>query len=128
MDSRVYFVLGDLLSNIAIGALIGLVAVLVVGTQWNMWLAMFLMMVVGMAISFPLSLAFGIYFGAMEIMVPAMLTGMMSGMVVGMWHPMSPLSVSEGAIVGALTGLIVLNAVWVANTALRGVRKHGGAI
>jgi len=126
MDNRLYFVLGDLLSNIVIGALIGVIAVLVVGTGWNMWLAMVLMMVVGMAISLPASLAFGIRFGAMEVMVPAMQTGMMSGMVVGMWQAMSPLSVSQGAIIGGITGLVILNIIWVANTALRGIRTLEG--
>ena len=46
MDNRLYFVLGDLLSNIVIGALVGTLAVIVVGTGWNMWLAMLLMMTV----------------------------------------------------------------------------------
>jgi len=127
MDDRLYFVLGDLFSNILIGALVGAVATLLVGTDWNMWLAMFVMMAVGMALSLVGSVALGIWFGAMEVMVPGMLTGMVSGMVVGMWQPMSPLSASEGALIGGLSGLVVLNIVWAANVSLRGLRMSKGA-
>ena len=35
MDNRLYFVLGDLLANISIGALIGALAVGLIGTGWN---------------------------------------------------------------------------------------------
>jgi len=128
MDNRLYFVFGDLVSNIVIGALVGAVAVLLVSTGWNMWLAMVLMMVVGMVLSLVAAFGFIFFFGAMEVMVPAMQTGMWSGMAVGMWQAMAPLSVTQGALVGAVTGLLVLNVTWVANTALRGVVfvKEGG--
>ena len=121
MDSRLYFVLGDLLANISIGALVGVVSVLVVANGWNMWLAMWLMMVLGMVVSMLGAYGFLYCFGAMEIMVPIRQTGMWSGMVVGMWEAMMPLSIAQGAIIGGITGLIVLNIIWVANTALRGV-------
>ena len=121
MDNRLYFVLGDLLSNIVIAALIGALAVVIVDTGWNMWLAMVLMMVIGMALALPGAFLFGYWFGAMEIMVPVMQAGMWSGMVVGMWQAMSPLSVQQGVLIGAVTGLLVLNVTWVANIALRGI-------
>jgi hypothetical protein len=121
MDNRLYFVLGDILSNIVIAALIGALAVVIVDTGWNMWLAMILMMVIGMALALPGAFLFGYWFGAMEIMVPVMQAGMWSGMVVGMWQAMSPLSVQQGVLIGAVTGLVVLNVIWVANIALRGV-------
>ena len=121
MDNRLYFVLGDILSNIVIAALIGALAVVIVDTGWNMWLAMVLMMVIGMALALPGAFLFGYWFGAMEIMVPVMQAGMWSGMVVGMWQAMSPLSVQQGVLIGAVTGLVVLNVIWVANIALRGV-------
>lgn len=121
MDNRLYFVLGDILSNIVIAALIGALAVVIVDTGWNMWLAMILMMVIGMALALPGAFLFGYWFGAMEIMVPVMQAGMWSGMVVGMWQAMSPLSVQQGVLIGAVTGLVVLNVIWVANVALRGV-------
>jgi hypothetical protein len=121
MDNRLYFVLGDILSNIVIAALIGALAVVIVDTGWNMWLAMILMMVIGMALALPGAFLFGYWFGAMEIMVPVMQAGMWSGMVVGMWQATSPLSVQQGVLIGAVTGLVVLNVIWVANIALRGV-------
>ena len=34
---------------------------------------------------------------------------------------MSPLSVQLGSLIGAITGLVVLNVIWVTNVALRGV-------
>jgi hypothetical protein len=126
MDNRLYFVLGDLLANIVCGMLVGLVAVLVVRHGWNMWMAMVLMMLVGMVMGLLLTFPFGHWFGAMEVMIPVMQTGMMAGMVVGMWQAMSPLSGGQGALLGALTGLIVINVVWVANIALRGVRPRQG--
>jgi hypothetical protein len=121
MDNRLYFVLGDILSNIVIAALIGALAVVIVDTGWNMWLAMILMMVIGMALALPGAFLFVYWFGTMEIMVPVMQAGMWSGMVVGMWQAMSPLSVQQGVLIGAVTGLVVLNVIWVANIALRGV-------
>jgi hypothetical protein len=121
MDNRLYFVFGDLLSNIVMGALVGVVSVLLVSTGWNMWLAMVLMMVIGMVLGLVGALAFGFLYGAMEVMVPVMQTGMWSGMVVGMWQAMAPLTYSQGALAGGVTGLLVLNVIWVANTGLRGV-------
>ncbi len=121
MDNRLYFVLGDLLTNICIGALIGTLAVVLVGTGWNMWLAMVLMMMLGMVLSLFLSFGFAICFGAMEVMVPGMLTGMMSGMILGMWGAMAELSAIQGGAIGAVTGFAVLIVVWFANAALRGV-------
>jgi hypothetical protein len=121
MDNRLYFVLGDILSTIVIAALIGALSVVIVDTGWNMWLAMVLMMVIGMALALPGAFLFGYWFGAMEIMVPVMQAGMWSGMVVGMWQAMSPLSVQQGMLIGAVTGLVVLNVIWVANIALRGI-------
>ena len=126
MDNRLYFVVGDLLANIAIGAIIGMISAALVNTGWNMWIAMIVAMVVGMALSLPLALAFGYFYGAMEVMVPAMQTGMWSGMVVGMWAAMSPLDISSGALIGGVVGLVVLNVIWALNIALRGIRPLGG--
>lgn len=126
MDDRIYFVMGDLLVNLTIGALVGIVSVLVVSNSWNMWLAMFVMMFLGMIVSMIVAYGFLYFFGAMEVMIPAMQTGMWSGMVVGMWEAMIPLTLSQAAVIGGLTGLIVLNVVWIANVALRGVVTGNG--
>jgi len=120
MDHRLYFVLGDLGVNIAVGALIGWITCLVVGTDWNMFVAMFALMVVGMLLAGLLSLPIGIFFGAMEVMVPVMLTGMLSGMVIGMAASMQPVASGAGALSGALCGFISIVGVWFTNHALRG--------
>jgi len=120
MDDRIFFVIGDLLANLTIGVLVGIVSILVVSNSWNMWLAMFVMMFLGMIISMIGAYGFLYFFGAMEVMIPAMQTGMWSGMVVGMWEAMMHLTLLQGAIIGGLTGLIVLNIIWIANVALRG--------
>ena len=62
--------------------------------------------------------------GAMEVMVPVMQTGMWAGMVVGMWQAMSLLSGTQGALLGAATGLVVINVVWILNMALRGQQQR----
>ena len=122
MDSRLYFVLGDLGSNVFIGLVVGWLSALMVGVGWNMYLAMLLTMVVGMVVGTILWFPLGILFGAMELMVPAMLTGMVSGMVVGMWAAMTPLGAYEAATIGGVCGLACIVLIWIINNSLRGVR------
>lgn len=122
MDKRLYFVLGDLASNVLAGAIIGWICGLLVGTGWNMFVAMFVMMAVGMALSLLLWLPASILFGAMEVMVPIMLTGMVSGMVVGMWGAMSPIDAGEAFRIGAISGLACIVAVWILNNQVRGLQ------
>ncbi len=122
MDNRLYFILGDLLSNVLVGSVVGGLSWLIVGPQWNMFLAMFVMMLVGMLVALSLFIPASIMFGAMEIMLPIMVTGMLSGMVVGMWIPMSPLSVVQALKIGAGCGLLSILGIWYLNHQLRGVR------
>jgi len=125
METRPYFLLGDLFVNSAVGALVGLTCAALLDPSWNMWLGMFVGMAMGMAMALVLSLAvFALLFGAMEVMVPAMLTGMIAGMVVGMAAPMTPVSLSEGARWGALLGLVCLAVTYAANTVLRKQTIH----
>ncbi len=128
MDHRLYFVLGDLVANTLVGALIGSLAALIVGPGWNMNVATLVLMCLGMLIAGFLSLIIGVLFGAMEVMVPVMLTGMVSGMVVGMWAAMTPLSVTTAALIGAVCGLVTIVGVWIVNNAVRGAttfESHG---
>ncbi len=83
MDSRLYFVLGDLAANLLVGALAGWLSAVVIGTGWNMFLAMFLAMGLGMLVGLVLFFPLGMAFGAMEVMLPTMFSGMLAGMVVG---------------------------------------------
>ena len=121
MDHRPYFIFGDLVSNMAAGILIALCAALLVGTGWNMFVAMLVMMALGMILCLFLSLALGILFGAMEIMVPVMLTGMFSGMISGMWLAMAEVPVLSLIRLGAATGLVITCVIWLVNAGLRGV-------
>lgn len=124
MDSRLYFVLGDLASNILVGLVVGWLCSLVVGVGWNMLFAMLLAMVIGMVLGTLLWLPLGMMFGAMEVMLPTMFGGMLSGMVVGMWAAMTPLGGAEAAAIGAVCGLVAIVIIWVLNNSVRGIRSY----
>lgn len=122
MDSRLYFVLGDLAANILCGAIIGAVCYLIFDPAWNMLAAMFFAMGVGMVVSMLLWFPTSIVLGAMEAMLPMMLTGMYSGMVVGMWASMHPISLSMSLFVGGVVGLQTITLIWIVNNQIRGIQ------
>lgn len=122
MDSRLYFVLGDLVGNILVAALAGWLCSLLIGPGWNMWVAMVAAMILGMLLGLLLFFPLGILFGAMEVMLPIMFSGMLGGMVVGMWAAMAPLSGAGAAVIGGVCGLIGINFIWILNNSLRGQR------
>ena len=115
METRPYFVLGDVLANSVVGALVGVASAALFGPGWNMIIAMLVGMALGMVISLPALLGFVVLFGAMEVMVPAMTTGMVAGMVVSMSATMGPLSFASAAVLGVKSGLGVLVAIYLAN-------------
>lgn len=121
MDHRLYFIVGDLISNIGVGILTAVFAVLLINTGWNMFVAMVVMMALAMILGLFLSLVLSIWFGAMEIMVPAMLTGMFSGMISGMWLAMTQVPIAQLVWLGAITGFAVTCIIWLANAWLRGI-------
>lgn len=119
METRPYFLLGDLIVNTAVGAFVGLACAALFGPAWNMWLSMFIGMALGMAMALVLSLVvFAVLFGAMEVIVPAMLTGMSTGMVVGMAAPITEVGLGDGAYWGALLGFVCLVVTYAANAVL----------
>lgn len=126
MDSRLYFVLGDLFSNVLVGIVAGWLAAAVIGEGSNMFFAMLLAMVLGMVVGTILWLPLGTLFGAMEVMLPTMFGGMLSGMVVGMWAAMAPVGHFVAALTGGVCGLLAIVIVWVMNNSLRGVRPASG--
>jgi hypothetical protein len=105
VETRPYFVIGDLLATTAVGALAGLVTALLIPVGWNMMVAMLVGMALGMIVSLPGSFAFMPFFGAMEIMVPTMLAGMFAGMWIAMAAAMNPMSAGDGAGYGAAIGV-----------------------
>ena len=120
MDHRLYFVLGDLFSNILVSAFIGWICSLFITPGWNMWIAMFVAMAVGMFIALILWLPLGTFFGAMEVMTPLMFSGMVSSMVVGMKAAMMPIPASDAWYLGGVCGLACIVFIWVMNNSLRG--------
>ncbi len=124
MDSRLFFVLGDLASNVLAGAAVGWLCALIVGVGWNMFFTMLLAMAIGMVVGIVLWVPLGVLFGAMEVMLPTMFSGMASGMVVGMWATMEPIGAYEGAAIGGVCGLASIVAIWILNNAVRGLRAY----
>ena len=120
METRPYFVFGDLLANCVGGAIAGAVCALIFGPGWNMVVAMFIGMAIGMAITLPMAFGFGALFGAMEVMVPVMTSGMVAGMVVSMVASMRGISVSDGAVLGVQTGAACIVVIYVANVLIKG--------
>ncbi len=123
MDKRLYFVLGDLFGNIAVGVAVAWLSWLIVSTGWNMWLTMFAMMAFGMLVSLLLFFPLGYFFGAMEVMIPTMLTGMLSGMIVSMRCAMHHTSLDFALFLGAFSGLSSIVVVWILNNHIQNARE-----
>jgi len=119
METRPYFVIGDLFSNCGVGALVGLAMAALVGPGWNMLVGMLVGMALGMAIALPFALGLGALFGAMETMIPVMTTGMVAGMIVSMGAAMQASGLAHAAELGALSGFGVVAATYLANAVLR---------
>ena len=121
------FIVGDFLSNLALGALVGALGAAAFSTSWGMLPAMLVGMAAGMAIAFVWSTVAGIWLGAHEAHMPAMLTGMCAGMCVSMFAAMQPLSMWRGAGLGTAVGLASLLFTYAMNALLRGEKKLRGA-
>lgn len=119
METRLYFIVGDLLSNLFVGALVGTVCAFIFGPAWNMWIAMLVGMALGMLIAIPLSLLFGALFGALEVMLPVMLTAMFVGMVMAMRAAVEPIAWLEAAQTSLWLSLMSLGACYAADAILR---------
>jgi len=119
VETRPYFIAGDIVSNLAVGALVGAACALLFGTGWNMFVAMVAGMALGMVISLPLALFFGAFFGAMETMLPVMTTGMVAGMVVSMETSLEATPVASAAWLGCVSGLGVIVATYLANGVIK---------
>ena len=104
MESRPYFLLGDIFSNGVLGALAGTSCAALVGESWKMLPAMLVGMLLGMALAAPLQFVCGIFFGAFEVMLPMMLTGMMTGMVIAMVAATPRVAMGTRCIVGGWAG------------------------
>lgn len=119
MERRPYFVVGDLLANAAIGAVVGVTVWFIAPGDWPGYAVMFLGMVLGMVLALPLSLPFVYLLGAMEVMLPAMMSGMVAGMFVGMVvgraSAAEPPSPATAAGLGALGGIGIVAYSYILN-------------
>jgi len=117
------FIVGDFLSNLAFGALVGALGAAAFHPGWGMLPAMFAGMAAGMALAFVWSTVIGIWLGAHESHMPAMLTGMCAGMCVSMLAVIEPLAIAHGVQLGAFVGLVCLLFTYLMNALLRGEQK-----
>lgn len=124
METRPYFLFGDIFCNTLLGATIGALATISVSDRWSMLIAMVLGMAAGMLLASVFGAVCGILFGAFELMVPLMLTGMIAGMAIPMRAVMGPLDAATAAGFGAATGLLVLAGTYVLNATLRGKERQ----
>lgn len=115
IETRIYFLLGDVASNVLVGAGVGTLAGVTL-TGWPPWLAMAAGMLGGMIAAMLLGLALGTLFGAFEVMLPVTLTGMAAGMAI----PMAGFGWPHCLTLGGGLGLLVLALTYLANLALRG--------
>ena len=118
METRPYFIVGDVLVNVAAGVVAALAARVLVGPSWNVLLAMPAGSIVGMLTSLPVALLFMPFFGAFEVMLPAMLTGMIAGMLAAM-RP------AEAALLGILSGLASVSYVYALTAWVRSKDRAG---
>ena len=126
MEKRLYFVAGDILSNIVVGIVSVGVTTLLIGGSMGMWPGMLAGMVIGMVLAMGLSMGvLAPRLGIMEIMMPCMMTGMFGGM----WGGMVPLGIVDTLQWGAATGVTVLTIMYLLNAAISGPQKlpeHNG--
>ena len=119
METRPYFVLGDVFSNVVVGALIGVACVWLLPSEWNMVVTMIAGMVFGMVVSLPLAFLLSGLFGAMETLLPVMTTGMVAGMVVAMQSSLTTMQPEDAARIGGSCGFAVVVATYLANAFIR---------
>lgn len=123
-----YFVIGDYVAGMLIGALTALGVRAVVWTGMDMVIAMLLGMGVGMVIHLVLGLLLLPLLGMGETMIPAMVIGMYGGMFFGMRDSMAAGSQTLPAAlaVGVLFGAIAVLGVKAYDRALRGAVVDAG--
>jgi hypothetical protein len=123
-----YFVLGDYVVGMLIGALTALSVRAAVWPGMDMVIAMLLGMAVGMIIHLVLGLLLAPVLGMFYTMAPAMVIGMYGGMLFGMRDSMAAGShtLTAAAAVGALFGALVVLGLQVYDRALQGAMVDTG--
>ena len=120
MEKRLYFIAGDLFSNIVVGIVATGVTTLLIGGNMPMLPGMLAGMVVGMILAMGISMGvLAPRLGIMEVMMPCMVTGMVGGMFGGMFS----LGFVQALRWGAATGVTMLVLVYLLNAGLSGQQK-----
>lgn len=119
METRRYFVMGDIVSNVVAGALVGGACAVLLPPEWNMAVAMITGMALGVATSLPAGFLLSGLFGAMETLLPVMTTGMVAGMAVAMQSSLTAIRPEDAAWIGGLCGLSVVIATYLANAFIK---------
>jgi len=120
MERRAYFLLGDLVGNIATGTLAALASAALLGGL-PMFISMPLSMILGMLVG--MILLYGALlrlFGAMEPMLQTMTTGMFAGMLAVMNISPDTQLLPQAFYLGAEVGIAVFVLSWLLNAAISG--------
>ena len=117
-----YFIIGDYVAGMLIGALTALSVRAAVWPGMDMVIAMLLGMAVGMVIHLVLGVLLAPLLGRFYTMAPAMVIGMYGGMLFGMRDSMAAGSrtLTAAASVGALFGILVVLGIQIYDRALQG--------
>ena len=105
---RLYFLVGDLLGNPGVSALVALSVSVLVADAWYVATGMVVGMALGIVVAVVCLILLTPIFGAFEVMLPGMTGAMAMGMIVGMQAAMTPVDPGRGAGLGAVIGLAVL--------------------
>jgi hypothetical protein len=120
LERRMYFIAGDVLSNVVMGMVAAWLSAAVVEPSWSMSAGMLAGMLAGMASGLVVTPLFVALFGAMEVMLPVMLTAMLSGMVFGMAGAMYAPALAALLPGGGTIGLLVLLLTYAVDARLHG--------
>ncbi len=123
MAWRLYFILGDILACVTVGAASGCLTSAIVSNDWFTLAAMSVGMIVGMLVGLFGAMPFTPLFGSFEIMLPTSLSGMVAGMAIGMIDTVVGIDWMEAALAGAFLGFICLVGTYALNARLRGETK-----
>lgn len=117
-----YFVVGDYMAGMLIGALTALGVRAAVWPGMDMVLGMLVGMAVGMVMHLVLGLLLAPVLGMFYTMVPALVIGMYGGMLFGMRDAMAAGSptLTAATTVGALFGAVVVLGIHIYDRALQG--------
>ncbi|MBL6932217.1 MAG: hypothetical protein ISR45_04655 [Rhodospirillales bacterium] len=120
METRVYFILGDLAACVLAGAAGGWLAHAGVPGDMSSFFAMFIGMFLGMVSGMICGFLLAPFFGAMEVMLPATLAGMIGGMVVAMQNAMAGVSPDDATWMGGAAGVACLAVTYFLQARLHG--------